>query len=179
MKNIYSTLVPLLAVVTLTNCSPKGFDSASSTSSAATNNGSLSTPSNGSTPTTPPSLANPVASLDLQGQVDSTNSTFGNALTFDFDKVRGEFIVMIPMPSGVYLTPVGSFSQYPDITFSPIIDASGRMKFGVRIPVKYIVKGLQFIIYHKLELCSVRLYGPDGKYHIFNSAAQVKTPFFA
>ncbi len=142
MKKIISTLVPLLAVVTLTNCSPNGFSSSSFTPSSNSNNSFDS--GGGTSPSTNPA-ADAVAKLDLQGQVDSNNATFGNALTFDFDKVRGEFIVMIPMPSGVFFTPVGSFSKYPDITFSPLIDATGKMKFAVRIPVKYIVKGAAFL----------------------------------
>lgn len=142
MKKITSTLSLLLAVTTLTNCSPQGFSS-SSLIGGSTSNG-LNTGGGGSV--NPPIIPiNPLSSLDLQGQVaDSTVGSFGNALAFDFDKVRGEFIVMIPMPSGVFFNPSGVFSKYPDITFSPIIDAQGRMKFAVRIPVKYIVKGVQF-----------------------------------
>ena len=142
MKNITSTLGLLLAVVTLSNCSPQGFSTANSlASNGGGGNSGLTGPGGSVLP-----ITNPIANLDLQGKVDSsTNSPFGNALAFDFDKVRGEFIIMVPMPSGVFFSPSGAFSKYPDITFSPIIDAEGRMKFAVRIPVKYIIKGTQFL----------------------------------
>lgn len=143
MKKITTSLALLLAVVTLTNCSSKGFESGSSVRAGSStndqqgNNGNGDGNNNGGTNTPAP-----IDSLDLQGKVDSNDSNFGGALSFDFDKNRGEFIVMIPMPSGVFLTPSGSFAKYPDITFSPIIDATGKMKFAVRIPVKYIIKGM-------------------------------------
>lgn len=146
MKKITTSLALLLAVVTLTNCSSKGFESSSSTGAGSSTNDQMdnggsggSTVGGGGGTTTPA----PIDSVDLQGKVDSNNSQFGGALSFDFDKKRGEFIVMLPMPSGVFFTPSGSFSKYPDITFSPIIDgATGKMKFAVRIPVKYIIKGM-------------------------------------
>ncbi len=145
MKKATSTLVLLFAAVALTNCSPKGFQSLSSLSDSGSNTQQgADTPGGSGAGGT--NAADAVAKLDLQGAVDSNNSSFGKALTFDFDKVRGEFIVMVPMPSGVILTlPGGTFSKYPDITFSPMFDAQGRMKFAVRIPLKYIIKGVQTI----------------------------------
>ena len=128
-----------LAVAGLTNCSGGTFNNGSLASSND-NNGQSTDPNNGGTDTPP---QQPIDAIDLKGSVDS-NDSYNKALTFDFDKTRGEFIVMIPMPSGVFFTPVGSFTNYPDITFSPIMDATGRMKFGVRIPVKYVLKGTTF-----------------------------------
>ncbi len=144
MKKFTTSLALLLAVVTLTNCSSKGFESSSSTGAGSSTNdqlGGVGT-GGGGTDGGGSQIPAPIDNVDLQGKVDGNNSQFGGALSFDFDKQRGEFIVMIPMPSGVFLTPSGSFSKYPDITFSPIIDATGKMKFAVRIPVKYIIKGM-------------------------------------
>lgn len=141
MKKFTTSLALLLAVVTLTNCGSKGFESSSSTGAGSSTNDQLGggNVGGGGGGTNTPA---PIDNVDLQGKVDGNDSQFGGALSFDFDKQRGEFIVMIPMPSGVFLTPTGSFSKYPDITFSPIIDATGKMKFAVRIPVKYIIKGM-------------------------------------
>lgn len=143
MKKITTSLALLLAVVTLTNCSSKGFEASSSAGAGSSTNDQLGGGgTDGGGDIVAPTPA-PIDSVDLQGKVDGNNSQFGGALSFDFDKKRGEFIVMIPMPSGVFITPSGSFSKYPDITFSPIIDgATGKMKFAVRIPVKYIIKGM-------------------------------------
>ncbi|MBC7420528.1 MAG: hypothetical protein H7328_07335 [Bdellovibrio sp.] len=145
-KQIYLSLF-FASVLVMSACSQKGFSSASlnSTSQASTsfdsgNNGGLDNPTNPNQP-----AADPLTKIDLKGRVDSDNSSYSKALAFDFDKIRGEFIIMVPFPSGVMFTPAGSFSKYPDITFSPIIDAEGRMKFAVRIPVKYIIKGSGFL----------------------------------
>ncbi len=95
-------------------------------------------------PNSPGVLVDPVSKLDFKGRVESNDSN-NKALAFDFDKTKGEFIIMIPMPSGVLFTPSGSFNNYSDITFSPIIDSAGQMKFAVRIPLKYIIKGAAFL----------------------------------
>lgn len=147
MKKITTSLALLLAVVTLTNCSSKSFESNVSTGAGGSDNKQIGTGidggddgnNNGDDYGNNPS---PLDSLDLQGKVDGNDSTFGGALSFDFDKVTGEFIIMIPMPSGIPVLPSGSFSKYPDITFSAIFDATGKLKMGVRIPIKYIIKGM-------------------------------------
>lgn len=138
MKNVFKVLILTFALAGLTNCSKGSVTNSSST--GGTNNGQ-NNGNNNNNGTTP----DPIDAVDLKGNVDSSDGNKG-ALTFDFDKTRGEFIIMVPMPSGVLFTPVGSFSKYPDITFSPIFDVnSGKMKFGVRVPVKYIIKGATFL----------------------------------
>ena len=49
---------------------------------------------------------------------------------------------MIPMPNGLIFSPTGSFVNNPDIRFSPMFDSTGRMKLAVRVPVKYILRGV-------------------------------------
>lgn len=145
MKKITTSLALLLAVVTLTNCSSKGFETSSSIAGSSDQSGQGTGDGAGSGGGTGGgSTTSPLDNIDLQGKVDGDKSDFGGALSFDFDKARGEFIIMVPMPSGVVITPPpGVFSKYPDITFSPIWDATtGKMKMGVRIPVKYIIKGM-------------------------------------
>lgn len=138
-KQIYLTLL-IATAMGLAACSQNGFSSGS-LSSVSDNSGN-----DGLTfdPNTPVS-ADPLAKIDLKGRVESDSAAYSSALAFDFDKVNGEFIIMMPFPSNVMFTPAGSFTNYPDITFSPIIDAEGRMKFAVRIPVKYILKGANFL----------------------------------
>lgn len=139
MNKFFKIMILTLALAGLTNCS-KG--SVSQSSTAPSLNNGQGTGGDGTTNNPPPA---PIDSVDLKGAVDSNDGN-NKALTFDFDKTRGEFIIMVPMPAGVSFTPIGSFSKYPDITFSPIFDsATQKMKFGVRIPVKYILKGATFL----------------------------------
>lgn len=141
MKKIWILASLVAALLILTNCSAekyqyKGLSSVADSSQTAAG---LPLPS---TPGVNP--ADPISKLDFKGHVESGDNN-NNALAFDFDKTRGEFIIMIPMPTGVLFTPSGSFNGHPDITFSPLIDSSGRMKFAVRIPMKYVIKGAGFL----------------------------------
>ncbi len=130
----------LLSIVILSffSCSPKGFQS-QQTSLDKTTSDNLSD-----------SFGNPVGpeplninDIDLKGQVDGnfTSMDVQGSQVIDFDKMTGHFIVMIPMPRGLIFTPNGAFANYQDITFSPIFDATGKMKLAVRIPITYIIKG--------------------------------------
>ncbi|MBC7464614.1 MAG: hypothetical protein H7256_01360 [Bdellovibrio sp.] len=139
MTTFFKTTILAFALIGLTNCSGGSVGSSTNTA-AGTNSGQSNGGSGGSTDVVTP---DPLAAVDLKGAVDSNDSN-KNQIAFDFDKVRGEFIVMIPMPSGLAFSPTGSFAKYPDITFSQILDPSGKIKFGVRIPVKYIIKGSSF-----------------------------------
>lgn len=121
----------------------KGFQSQSQISSTDTNatNGAQGTTS----PSAPATLA--IDQVQMKSLVDDTNNQMGfhGALAFDFDKTRGEFIIMVPLPANMIFTPSGSFTKYPDITFGPMFDASGKMKIAVRVPVKYVLRGVQFV----------------------------------
>ena len=135
-----SNLLLTLIIVVSTSCSQSGFQS-ENLSSTNTPNPTANNPSGQNTNESP---ATNLDDINLQGRVDSNNSQFKNALAFDFDKTKGEFIIMLPMPSGFYFTPNVSFSKYPDIRLTTLIDPqTNRMKLALRIPVKYIVKGMQ------------------------------------
>ena len=138
MKKQLTLTFLLSALIFLTNCSKGQIQHSLLGNNPNTANDGLG----GGVPTTPG--LDPVSKLDFKGRVESSDAN-NNALAFDFDKTRGEFIIMIPMPSGMLFTPSGSFNSRPDITFSPIIDSTGRMKFAVRVPVKYILKGATFL----------------------------------
>lgn len=152
MKNkiVFATCV--LAILTLTNCSPKAFQSGSSSTNSSNNNFGNDAEAPASPGATTPDA---ISKLDLKGTVDSTNPTLGSgmngAVAFDFDKVRGEFIVMLPFPGGIMFTPPpGTFSKYPDITFQTMFDAEGRAKLAIRIPIKYVLKGVNMLPAAKL-----------------------------
>ncbi len=133
VKTILKISILITTTIFCTNCAKNEYINQALTASKT----------NGATTTSPDTTGlpvDPIAHLDFKGRVESSDST-NDALAFDFDKTRGEFIIMIPMPSGILFSPSGSFSMYPDITFSPLIDSSGRMKFAVRVPIKYVIKG--------------------------------------
>lgn len=94
--------------------------------------------------TTPTPISPNIDSVDMKSRVDDSSNKMGfnGALAFDIDKNRGEFVIMLPMPQGVVFTPSGSFAKYPDITFTPMFDGTGKMKMAVRIPMKYVLKGI-------------------------------------
>lgn len=104
------------------------------------------------TPQTPDTTA-PVSpnidSVDMKSRVDDSSNKLGmganGALAFDIDKTRGEVVIMLPMPQGVIFTPSGTFTKYPDISFTPMFDGTGKMKMAVRVPIKYIIKGLSTV----------------------------------
>ncbi len=138
-------LVAIISAHFFTGCSPKSFEAGSSLAGENTGagNGGDNTGNGGGS--TPPNTS--IETLDLKSRVDDPNGLLGfnGALAFDFDKVRGEFIIMVPMPSGMVFTPSGSFNKYPDIKFGPIFDATGKMKMAIRIPVKYVIRGVTTI----------------------------------
>lgn len=139
MKKIYS-LVLLVPIMTLMSCAKGQLESQSNLSSLTGGNTGSSI--------TPPTTATPdISSLDLKGQVVDGSNVLGSngSLALDFDKTKGEFIIMVPMPSGMIFGATGSFSQHSDIRFSPVYDATGKMKMAVRVPVHYVIKGLNTV----------------------------------
>ncbi|MFN3697624.1 MAG: hypothetical protein ACK4VO_09290 [Pseudobdellovibrio sp.] len=153
MKKVTKTFLLLCAMLTINSCAKNGLSTdlqskSEQSQDGQSNNGNNNDQSGGSV--TP--IANPIDQIDLKSRVDDSGNTLSKlggmngALTFDFDKTRGEFIIMIPMPNGLVFTPSGGFKNYPDITFGPIFDATtGKVKVAVRIPVKYVLKGINTI----------------------------------
>lgn len=137
-------LIIITAATFFTGCSPKGFQSSSASTAPDQTNTSTGTGDSGSSGGTTNPGTQPIDTVDLKGKVDDTASSLGihGVLTFDFDKTKAKFIIMVPMPSGMIFTPSGSFKNYPDITYGPIFDATGKMKMAIRIPIRYVIKGL-------------------------------------
>ena len=132
--------ITLLSLVTLlTACGGNSPELLSKVEQGQSGQGSTETPE---TPTTP---SNPsIDSVDMKSRVDDSSNKMGfnGALAIDIDKSRGEFVIMLPMPSGVVFTPSGTFNKYPDISFTPVFDGTGKMKMAVRVPIKYVLKGI-------------------------------------
>lgn len=151
MKKTTSTLL-LLTTLSFLSCAKNGLSS-DILGSSSDNKGQSGQSIDSGGNVTPPAQVAPIDQVDLKSRVDDSSNKLGmnGALTFDFDKTNGQFIIMVPMPSGVVFTPTGTFTKYPDITFGPIFDATtGKVKVAVRIPVKYILKGVSTIPAAKL-----------------------------
>ncbi|MBC7753991.1 MAG: hypothetical protein H7Z71_07120 [Moraxellaceae bacterium] len=165
---ILTTILASLLIATFSfGCSPKSFQTQNSLSSSKDNTSSG----------TGDTVVSPVASIesiDLKGQVQDGSGLLGfnGALAFDFDKTNGVFIIMVPMPSGLMFNPSGSFSQYPDITFGPVFDATGKMKMGIRVPIKYVLKGVNLINPAKLPSGEALPSMPAGKNELPSLALQ-------
>lgn len=171
---ILTTILASLIIATFsTGCSPKGFQSQNSSLSGSNGNsanGTEDTP-NTETPATP--VAN-LDNIDLKGKVEDGSGLLGmnGALAFDFDKTNGVFIIMVPMPSGVIFNPSGSFTKYPDIKFGPVFDATGKMKMAIRVPIKYVLKGVNTINPTKLPSGEDLPSMPAGKNELPSLALQ-------
>jgi hypothetical protein len=157
MKKTYIYKISMTVFLTLSilSCS-KGFQSQSDAnfklldSNSGLNTGDSPQNPDQIDPNLPPAQA--IDKVQMKSLVEDSSQTtgFNGAIAFDFDKLRGEFIIMIPLPANVIFTPSGSFPNYPDIYYGPMFDSSGKMKIAVRVPVKYIIKGLEFIPPSKL-----------------------------
>lgn len=165
---LFSLIIALFA----TSCSPKAFQSDNSSTSSTSNNTTNSTPESGSTAPSTPVVD--LSAVDLKGQVQDSSGLLGfnGALALDFDKVRGEFIIMVPMPSGLIFNPTGSFTQYPDIKFGPVFDATGKMKIAIRVPLKYVLRGVNTVNPAKLPSGEDLPLMPAGKNELPSLALQ-------
>lgn len=133
----FSMLILGLCFLLSTSCMPNRLYSQDSLNSGLDNQSGQVAPTPGQN----------IDQVDMKSLVDDSQNKMGfnGMVAFDLDKTRGEFIVLIPLPSGFVFTPSGAFNKYPDITFSPVFDASGKMKLAVRVPVKYVLRGVNFI----------------------------------
>lgn len=167
---ILTTILASLIIATFASgCSPKAFQAQTSTSSSTDNT------SNGTDDTGPTDTPiNPVTNIDLKGKIQDGSGVLGfnGALAFDFDKTNGVFIIMVPMPSGLIFNPSGSFTKYPDIKFGPVFDATGKMKIAIRVPIKYVLKGVNSINPAKLPSGEDLPSMPAGKNELPSLALQ-------
>ncbi len=167
-----TVLVSLIIATFATGCSPKAFQSQTNLSSS-TENTSSGAGDNG-TPETPTTPGPNISSIDLSGKGQDGSGVLGfnGALALEFDKTNGVFIIMVPLPAGLIFNPTGAFTQYPDIKFGPIFDSTGKMKMAIRVPIKYVLKGLSMINAAKLPSGEDLPSMPAGKNELPSLALQ-------
>lgn len=126
-----------LLLVTLPACAPQ---QSSTTVTGGGNDGFSYTP-----PTTTPDKAL-LEKVDLDGVIEeSSNSLTGqNGISsIAFDKEKMELVLYLPMPGSIFFTiPQSGVPNHPDIIISTEFDVSGTLRLKIRIPIKYVLMGI-------------------------------------
>ncbi len=135
MKNtnyLVKTILVLLTAGSMAACS-KGFQADSSSSGAdGTNNGQ--TIGGGSTP---------LESVDFDGYADGGDAE--NSMVISLDKQNMSMTLSVPITiAGLALDVSASIPQYPDILVYTYVDSSSMKRLAVKIPLKYILRGVSF-----------------------------------
>lgn len=125
----------LAATLFLVSACSKGFDSSGG---GSTSGGS----DNGSQGTDGGSTGAAIDSVDMKGY--SSGGESEGALVVDFDKVSKVIIVSVPITlGGLGLSINVTHPKYPDIQFYTYPDNNGMNRLAVRVPAKYILRGIQ------------------------------------
>lgn len=123
------------------NKSKSGFDAASPSVAAPSDgssgdNNSQGTPGSGSTPST--------QAPNLNANVDE--GLYKGTQTVSFDQNTGEVVLSMPMGIGLPIgIGSGSVSQLPGVSFYTTTDSKGQYYLVFRIPVKYLVRGVNTV----------------------------------
>lgn len=161
-------LLSLLLIMTLFSCSPKGFNSTSSTDDG-TNTGQGNKESNNIDDRIPDGTENPggggsgggntnqptKTSPEIDGLIQSNQAESRNKLAYTLDKETKEIVVSAPLPLGVQISSAGTIKEIPGLRYGTEIDANNKPLFVVRIPARHIVEGIKGLTKGKL---------PNGNY---------------
>lgn len=138
-RHLVNTFAAMLAVSVLSACG-----SSLSTNSGAT--GSSNSPStsgggNGAQDISNPN--SPIAKVEFKGAV--SGGAADGALAFDLDKENKALTLSIPLPlAGLSLNLNMSHPQYPDILIYTWVDNNYISHLAIRVPLKYILRGVNF-----------------------------------
>ncbi len=124
----------LVTVTTLAACS-NGFTPSEVNSGGNTNQGSNT--GGGGTGTAA------IDTVDLKGF--SSGGDAEGALVVDFDKTTKMIVLSVPITiGGLGLSLNITHPKYPDIQFYTYTDNNGLNRLAVRVPAKYILRGIEF-----------------------------------
>jgi hypothetical protein len=136
-RHLAQSLAAMLAVSVLSACG-------SSLQTAATgsdSNGSAAVPGNGAQDISNPE--SPISKLEYSGSV--SGGTADGAMAFQLDKANKVLVVSVPLAlAGLSLNLNMSHPQYPDILIYSYVDNDFMTHLAVRIPLKYILRGVNF-----------------------------------
>lgn len=168
MKNRYT--LGLLATLSMLSfsCSKGQFATSSSTPTCVENCG-LDTGGGSNGGSSSPDFS------QLDGNIASNKAEYNNFLSLSFDKIKGEFIVAIPLPEGFFPFTQGNITGLPGARYSTIIGADGKAKLAVRIPAEYVLKGVKFLPPAKLPNGDDLPAMPAGKGELPGLAMEIPT----
>jgi hypothetical protein len=137
--NIKKILIAL-SLIALPACAPQQ----SAIVLGGTNDGFSYTPS--PTPGVAPDPAL-LEKVDIDGFIENA-SDYGltgttGATSVSFDKEKLELVLYLPMPGNIFFSiPQIGIPNHPDIIVGTEFDAVGTLRLKIRIPVKYVLKGI-------------------------------------
>lgn len=132
----------IVALYALSACSP-GFSTSPSSSTSSGNNGQSTDGGGGNNGSSGGSTTNPLDSVDMKGFANGGDSD--GALVVDLDKTNMALTISVPITlTGLNLSFNASVPNYPDIQIYNYVDSTGMSRMAVRVPLKYILKGVNF-----------------------------------
>lgn len=154
-------LTVCVATAMLTACSGGGLSTGSDGSVGGDNSGQGGTPGGG----TPGGGTGqqPIDKVDMKGYVDGGD--YDQTKTFDLDKTTGHLLVNLPL--GLDSTIVlgsGSVPSLPGLTFNTILGADGRTYIQFRIPINYVLRGVNTLPANRLPNGDPLPMMPAGEY---------------
>lgn len=136
---IHTLLTGLVLAALLSGCSKNsGYEAASNGTPAPSTGDNNNGQNNGGGNNNP---GNTLDSVDMKGYVAGGDNE--GLKSIDFDKVRGELILTVPVGLD-FTVPLltGSIQKYPDILFQTTKGNDGKTYFVIRVPVKYVLRGV-------------------------------------
>ena len=130
---IAMTLISTLIIAGSLGCAKSGFQSSSS---SATDPGSQD------------GLSAPLTSQPISDKIDVSSFISGGSYdklqTVALDRVKKDLLLRMPLGTNIFITTgSGSVStRYPDITFETEMSADGTAYITLRIPLKYVLRGV-------------------------------------
>lgn len=140
LSTIQNGLIAALVSVLLGACSQGGFSAADVSSSIDNNSQSDDSGSSPTTPT-PPATSPELEKLSMKGRI--SGGSYDQSLAIDLDKKKGEVLVYIPLTglSGLEITEL-ELTAAKGIKIGLATTSDGAKALAVRVPAKYILKGM-------------------------------------
>lgn len=104
----------------------------------------------------------PISKVEMKGLV--TGGDADGALAIDIDKVNKTLILSVPLTLATFSADISlNLPQYPDIKFYTYTDSNFMNHFAVSIPLKYVLRGVNFGNPQKLPNGENLPYFADGE----------------
>lgn len=117
----------------------------------------------GTNPGTGGGTTQPIDNIDMKGYVDGGD--YDQTKTFDLDKTTGHLLVNLPLglDSSIILGS-GSVPSLQGVSFTTVIGADGRTYIQFRIPISYVLRGVNTLPANRLPNGDPLPMMPAGEY---------------